>query len=183
MFSCREFSLVLLSPRSFRTSVCSCWEFSLVLSLPGVFSLGPPPFGPCPVLSPLRTRLGPASPRGGDTSRAGSESWARVRQCFPCRGIKKSGLILDCYPVNPGGGHIDTSPLLSLLPRGVRLPSALQGLRRGLSPKCCWRHSLNFSHCDTHKLHFSPLKNVWICLTVEFFSSNLSCTEICNEMC
>lgn len=57
-------------------------------------------FGLCPVpLPPCGARVGPASPH------AVTPPWARVRQCFTCRGVKRSGLFFDCSPVNPCEGH------------------------------------------------------------------------------
>lgn len=119
-----------------RRSVFSCREFSR-FTLLGVFSLelrlGHARCCSCPeVPGSGRPRLMVVTP-----SRAGSVPW-----CFPCGGIKRSGLFFDCLPVNnPRGGHLAHSGF----PEDMQLPSALRGLRRGLSWKCCWRQ-LELSH-------------------------------------
>lgn len=110
-------------------------SFALFYSVAGVFSLRP-------CLGRAQCCSCPEVPGSGrprlivvTRSRAGSVLWAQICQCFPYGGIKRSVLFFDCLTVNPSGGHLAHSGF----PVDTRLPPALQGLRRGLSWKCCWR--------------------------------------------
>lgn len=98
VFSCRQFSLVLLSPGSFLPRATPRLARARCCSRPEAPGPGRPP-------------LIVVTPPG-----AGSVLWARTRLCFPCRGVKRSGLFFECQPVNPGGGHF--LPCSLLLPSG-----------------------------------------------------------------